>query len=319
MKNIVTAIVKNSDNKTIRVEAIVNGQNRTFTKEQLVAIKEIGFKFDNAIILSDGAVRGTKGELKKKFEKNLKRVTTIENKDIIQATRMISSKEIMIYHGTKEVNLIPKYGFGKKNNDYGQGFYTTQDKELAKEWAYAEYTKGVNNYVYSYKVSLQGLNILDLTKLNSLHWVALLIANRQYSLNLDSNIKALIKARAQWIKERYLINISNYDIVIGYRADDKYFSYVTAFLSGAITIEMLEKAMRFGSLGLQVFIKSKRAFNLINKGFIGKEEVPVIYNKYRKLREQKAVDDYKKLMKNRSRELLNGKTIADIIREENNK
>lgn len=53
MKNRITAIVKNSDNKTIRVEAIVNGKSRTFTKEQLVAIKEMGGKFDNAVILPD--------------------------------------------------------------------------------------------------------------------------------------------------------------------------------------------------------------------------------------------------------------------------
>lgn len=314
MKNIVKAIVKNSDNKTIRVEAIVNGQNRTFTKEQLVAIRDMGGKFDNAVILPDGAVRGTKGELKKKFEKNLKRVTIIENKNIIQATRMISSKEIILYHGTKEANLTPKYGFGKKNNDYGQGFYTTPDKELAKEWAYTEYTQGDTKCVYSYKVDLSQLNVLDLTKLDSMHWVAELIANRKLNLNNEEDDVTLYRVKE--VIKRYKLNTSMYDVIIGYRADDKYFSYTTNFVSGRIYKLTMEEALRLGKLGLQVFFKSQKAFKELNKIQAKVERVPEIYNRYKRDREQQAYDDYIKAlklnkMKDRNKEL----TIDDILRQ----
>lgn len=37
----------------------------------------------------------------------------------------------ILYHGNKDINMRPKYGVGKKNNDYGQGFYTTPDLKLA--------------------------------------------------------------------------------------------------------------------------------------------------------------------------------------------
>lgn len=44
-----------------------------------------------------------------------------------------------LYHGSNQDNLIPKFGYGKINNDYGRGFYTTPNKELAKEWAMVYY------------------------------------------------------------------------------------------------------------------------------------------------------------------------------------
>lgn len=42
---------------------------------------------------------------------------------------------ITIFHGSPEIREKPVYGLGKKYNDYGQGFYCTQNIELAKEWA----------------------------------------------------------------------------------------------------------------------------------------------------------------------------------------
>ena len=41
---------------------------------------------------------------------------------------------VMLYHGNQDAVMIPVFGQGKSNNDYGQGFYTTPDKELGKEW-----------------------------------------------------------------------------------------------------------------------------------------------------------------------------------------
>ena len=40
-----------------------------------------------------------------------------------------------LYHGS--INRIerPRFGFGKRNNDYGLGFYCTEILDLAKEWA----------------------------------------------------------------------------------------------------------------------------------------------------------------------------------------
>ena len=43
-----------------------------------------------------------------------------------------------LFHGSDHIIETPIYGVGKKHNDYGQGFYCTEDIALAKEWAVSE-------------------------------------------------------------------------------------------------------------------------------------------------------------------------------------
>ena len=43
-------------------------------------------------------------------------------------------KTITIYHGSPNI-VTTVFGEGKAYNDYGQGFYCTENLELAKEWA----------------------------------------------------------------------------------------------------------------------------------------------------------------------------------------
>lgn len=42
---------------------------------------------------------------------------------------------MLLYHGSEKILEKPVYGFGRTDNDYGRGFYCTEDRELAKEWA----------------------------------------------------------------------------------------------------------------------------------------------------------------------------------------
>ena len=44
-------------------------------------------------------------------------------------------KIITIYHGSEQIVEVPTFGEGKKNNDFGLGFYCTESDYLAKEWA----------------------------------------------------------------------------------------------------------------------------------------------------------------------------------------
>ena len=53
------------------------------------------------------------------------------------------------------------------------------------------------------------------------------------------------------------------DVVIGYRADDSYFSFAQDFISGAITYRQLSAALRLGELGNQYVLKSERAFKAL--------------------------------------------------------
>ena len=39
-----------------------------------------------------------------------------------------------IYHGSKDIIEQPIFGFGKTYNDYGLGFYCTEEIDMAKKW-----------------------------------------------------------------------------------------------------------------------------------------------------------------------------------------
>ena len=175
--------------------------------------------------------------------------------------------ERMIYHGSECIIEKPEYGKGNIHNDYGQGFYCCSYKELAKEWAAR---KSGHGYVNSYLIRDDRLKILDLTKPpfdNVLYWVALLMDNRELSSELKTNYPRELK----YLREKYLINVKDYDVVIGYRADDAYFKFPESFVRSEITIESLNTIFKAGNLGKQYVIVSPRAFSLLQ--FKGFEEV----------------------------------------------
>lgn len=172
-----------------------------------------------------------------------------------------------IYHGSVKIIEQPVYGAGRKDNDYGGGFYCTEDIELAKEWAAADERGG---FVNCYEVEEAGMSFLDLQQMPEekssfsaeerlvLQWMAVLLDNR--SVRLGSPLE---KKGKEYLLSRFLPDISKYDYLIGYRADDSYFSYARAFLSNTLTVGQLSAAMRLGDLGLQYVIRSSRMFERI--------------------------------------------------------
>ena len=90
--------------------------------------------------------------------------------------------KIEIYHGSKEIVKTPLFNIGKPYNDYGSGFYCTQDFELAKERACKTQDDG---FVNIYELNVCNLKILDLSsnEYNVLHWIAIVIKNQ--CLNKD--------------------------------------------------------------------------------------------------------------------------------------
>ena len=68
--------------------------------------------------------------------------------------------DLVVYHGSQQIVETPIFGVGKKYNDYGCGFYCTENDELAKEWACTENTDG---YANKYEMDIEGLSILDLS------------------------------------------------------------------------------------------------------------------------------------------------------------
>ena len=65
----------------------------------------------------------------------------------------------ILYHGSEVIVEKPEYGKGARANDYGRGFYCTEEIELAREWACA---KGRNGYTNKYEMELDKMEILNL-------------------------------------------------------------------------------------------------------------------------------------------------------------
>ena len=163
-------------------------------------------------------------------------------------------EKIKIYHGSQLVIERPIYGTGNPKNDYGMGFYCTCEIELAKEWACTEENSG---YVNQYEVDLSELSVINLSGMeySILNWLAILLNNRSFRISNEIAIEG-----KQYLLEKFLPDTKEADAIIGYRADDSYFSFANAFLNNTISLTQLERAMYLGKLGEQTMIKSKTAF-----------------------------------------------------------
>ncbi len=219
-----------------------------------------------------------------------------------------------IYHGSVKIIEQPVYGAGRKDNDYGGGFYCTEDIELAKEWAAADERGG---FVNCYEVEEAGMSFLDLQQMPEgkssfsaeerlvLQWMAVLLDNR--SVRLGSPVE---KKGKEYLLSRFLPDISKYDYLIGYRADDSYFSYARAFLSNTLTVGQLSAAMRLGDLGLQYVIRSSRMFERIRF----REAVSVdgrIYYPRRMQRDQAARQKFRSMLEE---DMERGLYLSDLMR-----
>ncbi len=212
-------------------------------------------------------------------------------------------KLITVYHGSTQIVEVPTFGEGRKNNDFGLGFYCTESNDLAKEWAVSSLRDGFSN---RYTLDTEYLNILNLNSpdYTILNWMAVLVEHRLFS------IKTPVARRAKrYLIENFGVNVNAYDMIIGYRADDSYFDYAEAFLNNTITVEQLSRAMRLGKLGEQIVIKSKFAFSKIRfEGFEVAEKGT--YYVLRKARDDAAGQMYLDIQEEES----DGLYIQDIMR-----
>lgn len=214
--------------------------------------------------------------------------------------------KIILYHGSPIIIEKPEFGKGKANNDYGRGFYCTEHIELAKEWSCGLNTDG---YANKYELDMQEFKVLDLSDNNYtiLNWLAILIQNRKARLSTPVS-----KRGKEWLIKNFLPEYKDYDVIVGYRADDSYFSFARSFLSNEISLSQLGRAMKLGKLGEQYVIKSEKAFHAIKYIDSSLADNRIYYEKRVKRDEEARAAYYKEL----ETEDINGIFMRDIIREE---
>ena len=208
-----------------------------------------------------------------------------------------------LYHGSDKIITTPKYNYGNHSNDYGCGFYMSNQKDVAKLWASKNIDGG---YVMSYEVNIKNLNVLflnDQNEDNILKWISILVKHRFSRYEIE-RYKNTIEA----LNNKYPVDIENYDMIVGYRADDSYFQYSRDFIANDLSLEMLSKAMHLGRLGKQYVLISEKSF----KNIVLKNYEKISYsNKYDYFR--KEANRQYHIIKNE--DSINNTYIRDILRK----
>lgn len=100
-------------------------------------------------------------------------------------------------------------------------------------------------------------------------------------------------------------------MIIGYRADDSYFTFANAFLNNTISLARLEKAMVLGNLGIQIVLISQKAFDRLK--FIDSHPVDgTIYYPKRMARDTAAREEFRHTRRDAAAE--NEQYMLDILR-----
>lgn len=214
--------------------------------------------------------------------------------------------EINLYHGSSKIIERPVFGTGNPRNDYGLGFYCTEDIEMAKEWSCSE---DVDGFANSYVLDDSGLTALNLSdgSYHILNWLAILLENRTFALT-----GSLAAEARDFVLKNYLPEYRSYDIIRGYRANDSYFAFASSFLNGSISLRQLQNAMRLGKLGEQFVIKSRQAFDHLTFCGAVKADKSLYYPK-KASRDRKAREDFQA---EKRISVVQDVFILDIIRNE---
>ena len=186
-----------------------------------------------------------------------------------------------LYHVGFEIIKDIDLKYGRKNADFGQGFYLSSDLDFSKKWA--RISNNTDTILNIYDFDLADLKILNFNERNE-DWFNYIYKNRN---NYDDIYK-------------------EYDVVIGSIANDTIFDLYGIVTSGLINNDIALKILSVGPSYTQIVIKSEKAksklkfinYEILNKEDIlkTKKEVKKVEEEYQKLVFSMLDDKIKDLM-----------------------
>ena len=127
----------------------------------------------------------------------------------------------------------PDVHYGRKNADFGQGFYLTFDQAFSERWARER--KGYQTYLNTYELDFDSLEIKRFAR--DAEWFDYIYGNRNGGEDI--------------LKER--------DVIIGPIANDTIFDVLGITTSGFLSREQSLSLLMIGPEYQQISIKSERA------------------------------------------------------------
>lgn len=165
-----------------------------------------------------------------------------------EGTRVIRTNEtVTLYHGSKSGLHGPIAPISRERCDFGKGFYMGTER-LQPLTLICNYPDAK---IYTLSIDLSGLKILDVE--TGLDW-ALLIAYHRGKMEAVKNSSIY----------NYFANLSkNYDMIIGYIANDRMFVVLDRFFNGEITDLALIHSLSALKLGKQYVALTEKACSKI--------------------------------------------------------
>ncbi len=145
----------------------------------------------------------------------------------------MTENRIRLYHTGYQEIPQPDVRYGRRNADFGQGFYTTRDEEFAKRWAKEQ--KGMQVFMNTYELDLSGLSVLTLERDD--RWFDYVFRNRAGKEDLHPGI----------------------DVITGPIANDTLFDTLGILTSGLLPPEKALKLMMIGPSYVQTVLKTEKA------------------------------------------------------------
>ena len=146
---------------------------------------------------------------------------------------------MILYHTSDREIRTPDIHYGRKNADFGWGFYLTPDREFTYRWARE------NAVVNVYELDENELNMHTFTR--DIHWFEYIFNNRRLRDSLAA------------------------DVVIGPIANDTIFDTLGIMSSGFLKPEAAVRLLMIGPEYTQVVIKTEKALKQLR--FIRSEKI----------------------------------------------
>lgn len=142
--------------------------------------------------------------------------------------------KIQLYHGSDIILSHPEHDKGRMDVDFGLGFYTTTDKDMAMKWA----SRKKNSVVNVYELETEGLCIKHFCP--NQEWLDFVVDNRNMEDPQD---------------------FIDYDLLIGATADDKLFSTIEQYEAGFLSAEVAIKVLNCMKYSEQYVFKNEKSLN----------------------------------------------------------
>lgn len=179
-----------------------------------------------------------------------------------------SDNNVILFHGTSnKINLPIDLNHSRNNNDFGQGFYLGETFEQAATYVANHKTA----YVYTFKLTINGLNIIHFT------------VEQQWMLMIAYVRGWLQRYQSDPLIETLRSKISSADLIIAPIADNRMFDLISEFGRGEITDQQCQHALAATNLGAQYIIKSEtalKALSLLKVSYVSSPEK----ERYKKIR-----------------------------------